>query len=560
MWDNHNFRGIGVLNNMRIGGRLVLLVSVLLAMLLAIGIIGLSTMAKCNDALASSYQNRLEPSGMIGKVMMLMADNRSQIMLGLQHNPDNPLAKMHDHPLARHTDTVARNRDEISAIWKEFMSRGLSAEEKALAEKYADSRAVYVSEGLMPAREALLAGDYYKANEILLKLNSAYAAANGSADALLGQLLRAAGNEYQESMSSYRTARLVSVATIVLGLLFGIGFAAWVITSITRPIGQLKIAMTQIRQDCDLTRRVEVKGNDEVGHMAEAFNALIGNFQEIIHKVLGSVTEVTGSAAQLAANATQVAASSNQQSEAASSMAAAVQEMTVSIDQVADHAREAHAISLRSGELSVEGGEVIHQAAGEMRKIADSVNESSGIVRALGEESDQISDIVNVIKGIADQTNLLALNAAIEAARAGEQGRGFAVVADEVRRLSERTTQSTREIALMIEKIQGGTRNAVSSMETGASRVNEGVSYANEAGSSINQIKSGAQQVVRAVNDISLAIREQSMASSEISKNVETIAQMSEENSAAIQETAKTAQYLGALALNLKGAVQCFNV
>lgn len=549
-----------MLNNSRIGGRLVLLVSVLLAMLLGIGIIGLNTMSRCNEALASSYQNRLEPSGMIGKIMMLMADNRSQIMLGLQHNPDNPLSSMHDHPLTKHTDTITKNRDEITAIWGEFVKRDLSAEEKALAEKYAASRAIYVSEGLMPAREALLAGEYHKANEILLKVNSVYAVANGDADALLGKLSQAAKNEYQEAMSAYATARLISITTILLGLLFGIGFSAWVISSITRPISQLKTVMAHIQQNRDLTRRVEVRSGDEVGQMAAAFNQLIESFQTIINQVLSNVAEVTGSAAQLAANASQVAASSSQQSEAASSMAAAVQEMTVSIDQVADHAREAHATSLRSGELSVQGGEVIHQAADEMRKIAESVNESSDIVKALGEESDLISAIVNVIKGVADQTNLLALNAAIEAARAGEQGRGFAVVADEVRRLSERTTQSTQEIAQMIEKIQGGTRNAVSSMETGAARVGDGVSYANQAGDSINQIKTGAQQVVRVVSDISLAIREQSMASNEISRDVEAIAQMSEENSAAIQETAKTAQYLETLAMNLQGAVRSFSV
>lgn len=197
-----------VVSNLRIGGRLVLLVSVLLSMTLAIGGVGLNTMAKCNEALASSYQNRLEPSGMIGRVMMLMADNRSQIMLGLQHNPDNPLAKMHDHPLARHTDAVVKNRDEITAIWKEFMKRGLFGEERMLAEKYAASRAVYVTKGLVPARDALLSGDYYKANEILLKVNSAYATANGDADALLGRLSQSAASEYQESMASYEILAL----------------------------------------------------------------------------------------------------------------------------------------------------------------------------------------------------------------------------------------------------------------------------------------------------------------------------------------------------------------
>ena len=550
-----------MLNNTKIGVRLVLLVSVLLVMLVLIGVIGLRAMGKSNTSLQSSYQNRLEPTGTIGKIMLLMNDNRSQVMLALQHNPDNPLSKMHDHPLTMHTDTIIKNRDKISAAWQEYQKHELSPEEKVLADKYTESRAKYVSDGLMPSREALLAGDFLKANEILLKkLNPAYTAANADANVLLELILKSAKSEHQSSTDAYGTARIISISTIVLGLLFGLGFAVWIIRSITGPVNQLKSVMTQIQESNDLTQRVSVSGNDEVGQMAAAFNRLIENFQKIINQVLGNVSDVSSAAAQLTASANQVAAGSNQQSEAASSMAAAVEEMTVSIDQVADHAREAQSISSQAGEISTQGGEVIHNASDEMRKIAESVNESSGIVRALGEESDQISAIVNVIKDIADQTNLLALNAAIEAARAGEQGRGFAVVADEVRKLSERTAKSTQEIAVMIGKIQSGTHKAVSSMEIGASRVSDGVALANKAGESINQIKSGAQQVVQAVNDISMAIREQSIASNEIAKNVETIAQMSEENSTATQQTASTAKHLEALAIELKEAVGRFRV
>ncbi len=550
-----------MLNNTKIGVRLVLLVSVLLVMLVLIGVIGLRAMGKSNTSLQSSYQNRLEPTGTIGKIMLLMNDNRSQVMLALQHNPDNPLSKMHDHPLTMHTDTIIKNSDKISAAWQEYQKHELSPEEKVLADKYTESRAKYVSDGLMPSREALLAGDFLKANEILLKkLNPAYTAANADANVLLELILKSAKSEHQSSTDAYGTARIISISTIVLGLLFGLGFAVWIIRSITGPVNQLKSVMTQIQESNDLTQRVSVSGNDEVGQMAAAFNRLIENFQKIINQVLGNVSDVSSAAAQLTASANQVAAGSNQQSEAASSMAAAVEEMTVSIDQVADHAREAQSISSQAGEISTQGGEVIHNASDEMRKIAESVNESSGIVRALGEESDQISAIVNVIKDIADQTNLLALNAAIEAARAGEQGRGFAVVADEVRKLSERTAKSTQEIAVMIGKIQSGTHKAVSSMEIGASRVSDGVALANKAGESINQIKSGAQQVVQAVNDISMAIREQSIASNEIAKNVETIAQMSEENSTATQQTASTAKHLEALAIELKEAVGRFRV
>jgi methyl-accepting chemotaxis protein len=196
----------------------------------------------------------------------------------------------------------------------------------------------------------------------------------------------------------------------------------------------------------------------------------------------------------------------------------------------------------------------------EMSRISASVRESSAVILDLEQRSRDISAIVKAIKEIAEQTNLLALNAAIEAARAGEQGRGFAVVADEVRKLAERTTLSTQEIAGMIDQIQKGTRTAVSSMEAGMRRVDSGVELAGQAGDAIGRIKASAEQVVGVVDSISAALREQSAASNDIARKVEQIAQMSEENTAAVQNTAVTARDLGQLSAFLESAVKRFNI
>jgi methyl-accepting chemotaxis protein len=207
---------------------------------------------------------------------------------------------------------------------------------------------------------------------------------------------------------------------------------------------------------------------------------------------------------------------------------------------------------------STRGGEVIDAAACEMGQITITVNESSRIIQDLGRQSDQISQIVNVIKEIADQTNLLALNAAIEAARAGEQGRGFAVVADEVRKLAERTTNSTQEISAMIEKIQHGTRVAIQSMEAGVLRVEGGAALAQQAGEAMGRIKTGVGQMVAAVNEIAASLKEQAQSNGENAHKVESIACLSEENSTAFQSTAKTIQYIDELARNLGGLVGRF--
>ncbi|MCC7269612.1 MAG: methyl-accepting chemotaxis protein, partial [Rhodocyclaceae bacterium] len=280
----------------------------------------------------------------------------------------------------------------------------------------------------------------------------------------------------------------------------------------------------------------------------------------LIGQIQSGSGNVSAAAASLAAASLQINEGSQKQSESASSMAAAVEQTTVGVDQIAEHAREAHAISSEAGRLSEEGHEVVGRTVVEMKQIAESVEQSAKLIEELGQHSDQISAIVSVIKDIADQTNLLALNAAIEAARAGESGRGFAVVADEVRKLAERTAKSTQDIATMIEAIQGGTRQAVASMRAGVERVADGVELATRAGEAMDKIKTGALRVLRSVSDISLALKEQSAASTEIASNVERIAQMAEENNAAVSETTSTAHELERLAAGLQQDIRRYKV
>ncbi len=203
---------------------------------------------------------------------------------------------------------------------------------------------------------------------------------------------------------------------------------------------------------------------------------------------------------------------------------------------------------------------MVNQSTAEINTIAQSVDRAAGVVKALGEKSRQIATIVNVIKDIADQTNLLALNAAIEAARAGEQGRGFAVVADEVRKLSEKTAGSTQEIASMIDSILRGTQDAVKSMEEGVARVRTGVELAQQAGTSMADLQTHSSRMLQAVRDMSSSLKEQSTAATEIAQQVERIAQMSEQNGVAVKQTAQASHDLEALSGQLRAAVGGFRV
>jgi methyl-accepting chemotaxis protein len=344
----------------------------------------------------------------------------------------------------------------------------------------------------------------------------------------------------------------------LIAALLATTFALLITRSITRPIGKMRTTMVSIGKTGDFTQRIAIESKDEIGQTVLAFNQLINNLQSTLHELHDGIDKLLDSSNGLSAASHQVATSSAHQSEASSSMAATVEEITVSINHVSESAREALEFSNKSGELSEKGGQIIHSAASEMKQIADTVRDTSISIEELGRQSTQISSIVQVIKEIAEQTNLLALNAAIEAARAGEQGRGFAVVADEVRKLAERTANATGEITGMIDNIQNTAGVAVDTMSGAVNQVSSGVALAESAGDAINQIKQGSTEVIRTVSDISIALVEQSSASNDVAVQVERVAQMTEENSAAAEETSLAAHHLAELAEKMRTTINQF--
>jgi methyl-accepting chemotaxis protein len=310
----------------------------------------------------------------------------------------------------------------------------------------------------------------------------------------------------------------------------------------------------------DLTKRINCPSRDELADVSAHFNHMGEEMNKLLRLVQSTAVQLGQTAATVSASARTVANSSDEQSQAASAMAAAVEELTVGINEIADHTAGAQRISQEATELSTEGGRTVEQTVAEMQLIAQSVNQTSNVIIELGQHSHAISAIIGTIREIADQTNLLALNAAIEAARAGEQGRGFAVVADEVRKLAERTAQSTQEISSMIGSIQKGTEGAVLSMQEGVARVNEGVTLSQRAGVAIARIREGSVRVQHDVDEISNGLKEESVASNDIARNVERIAAMVAANSQAVSDTATATADLERLAEELVTEVQRFTV
>lgn len=328
---------------------------------------------------------------------------------------------------------------------------------------------------------------------------------------------------------------------------------------IAQPLEQAVAVAEQVAEG-DFTGKICVTSHDEIGRLLQSLADMQAHLAATIREVRNTAVGVATDADQLNSAASTVATGSQEQADAASSMAASVEQMSASIDMISQHANDARNISGESESVSEKSSQTIQQAVQAMNRIAETVRGASQTVETLGNEIEQISAIACVIKDIADQTNLLALNAAIEAARAGEQGRGFAVVADEVRKLAERTSKSTHEIGEMITRIQQGTEEAVGNMNRGVEEVDAGVQLAAMANEAITRIRDGAHQVSRAVNGISDAIREQSIASTTVAQGLETIARMTESNNAEAQNTATAAEELQALARQMHANVERFRV
>jgi len=329
--------------------------------------------------------------------------------------------------------------------------------------------------------------------------------------------------------------------------------------AVIKPV-QEGAGVLEIMAKGDLTPRVS--GNYQGDHqiLKNSINKMGESVSGILNQVKEAVAATASAANQISSSTEEMAAGAQEQSSQATEVAGAVEQMTKTIYETTKNTGQATEASKNSGKVAKEGGHVVEETISGMNRIAEVVRKSAETVQALGKSSDQIGEIVQVIDDIADQTNLLALNAAIEAARAGEQGRGFAVVADEVRKLAERTTKATKEIATMIKQIQKDTSGAVESMEQGTKEVEVGKQLAEKAGTSLQEIIHGAEQVLDIVSQVAAASEEQSSAAEQISKNIESISSVTQQSASGIQQIAHASEDLNRLTLNLQELIAQFKV
>lgn len=361
-------------------------------------------------------------------------------------------------------------------------------------------------------------------------------------------------------LAASRTLLLTQLILAALAIAIAVAVSVWVARSVNRPLNAVVDAAEYAVAHDDFTRGIPEEGTQETARVGLAINHLMEKFRNIISHTTSSSEDIASASGELATASSQVNRSSSAQADAASSVAAAVEEVSVSVSETAANARTAGEIVEKSRTGTERALAVMTETVKNVNGIAALIRESGSNVGRLDDSSKRIGGIVQVIKEVADQTNLLALNAAIEAARAGEQGRGFAVVADEVRKLAERTSKATTEIASLIGDIQNHIGETVTGMQQANIQVTESLELVGRTETALHRIGDDSREVASNVQSIADAVREQDVAIQQVAANVEKIAQMAEENSAAAASSSDTATQLDRLSGELKGSVARFKV
>jgi len=363
---------------------------------------------------------------------------------------------------------------------------------------------------------------------------------------------------FKEEISSSSFAITAFLLTVIVLSFIG---AIMLAITITRPLEKVtEIAKDIAEGEGDLTKRLDESGNDEISELAHWFNTFVARLQVLIGEVQQSSTDCLNAVQELSATNQKSSEGIQHQQMQTEQVATALTELACTVQNVADDAVQVEQAAVKADEHASEGALVVNKTTDIINTLAQEVEQSADVIIQLGEQSDKIGAVLDVIKGIAEQTNLLALNAAIEAARAGEQGRGFAVVADEVRTLAGRTQQATQEIQEMIEHVQTGTEQAVKVMEHGRNRAHESVQQANNARTALQEITTSVAGIKQLVTQIACATEQESTVTGEISQSMEVINGVANENGQFSQQAATNSEQLSSMAYQLQKLVGRFKV
>ncbi|HTR67112.1 MAG TPA: HAMP domain-containing methyl-accepting chemotaxis protein [Terriglobales bacterium] len=539
-------------SGLKIGKKLGLGFAVVQVLMIILGVFSLVEISKVNSSTLDLSTNWLPSVNAVDKLALdASAVRRAELNVLLSRDKDSvtraenllrerlPRIAEDEQAYERliSSDQERQTYQEFRKAWDQYLDAQKRAIDLFDKGKYEDSTQVSQTEGFEASSAAFKALD----NDVALNVKSG-TESGASAAAVY-------------SSSRYWVIGIL-VAAVAVGFVIATAIARSMSTAATDMLAQIEeIAGNNLAVD-----DMDIRAQDEIGLAGAALNKMKNNLREIIQSVAGTAEHVASASEEISSSASQQSQGAETQKDQTAQVATAMQEMSSTVLQVSENSAKAADASQKAAETARHGGGIVDETLAKMRVIAGSVSATAKKVDELGKSSDQIGRIIGVIDDIADQTNLLALNAAIEAARAGEQGRGFAVVADEVRKLAERTTSATKEIATMIRTVQDETKVAVAAMEEGNRQVEEGVTTTAKAGDSLREIIHMSEQVGEMITHIATAATEQSSATEEINNNMEQIAKLVKESAEGAKQSAQACQDLSGLALDLQKIVSNFKL